>query len=289
MFVFSTVLLTVSGVGINYLFKYIYPEYYKNLWISLLYQIIYYYSSLEMVYLKFNKKYKKLQNSTLTIEFVKNGKITDECSEYDFIIYSENNCKKRINDLSEKKTGNKSNVSFILCNITINTDISLNFNFLGDTYNYCLCGNIIDKQFLWFFLNKHYNLNLTEPLVNYTMTIIDNNINMYTLTPCDSFEIMPDKIRLFTNDNGKITNNMVFNTNPDTPEIIEEFAIELKERREEPAEVQKKEQLEEGELEEEEEAEVQKEEQLGEPDGQFEKQEEPEDGNDNYDFVKETI
>ena len=146
MFVFSTVLLTVSGVGINYLFKYIYPEYYKNLWISLLYQIIYYYSSLEMVYLKFNKKYKKLQNSTLTIEFVKNGKITDECSEYDFIIYSENNCKKRINDLSEKKTGNKSNVSFILCNITINTDISLNFNFLGDTYNYCLCGNIIDKH-----------------------------------------------------------------------------------------------------------------------------------------------
>ena len=89
-------LIVVSGVGINYLLKYNFPNYYNWLGLTLMYQIIYYYSYIEMLYLKFYKsKFKQnieFKNST-NIEFVKNGK-TIKGQDYDFIIYSQNNEKK---------------------------------------------------------------------------------------------------------------------------------------------------------------------------------------------------
>ena len=67
-------LIAVSGVGLNYLLKYNFPNYYNQVGVSLMYQIIYYYSSIEMLYLKFYKyKFKqtiKIQDSN-NIEFVK--------------------------------------------------------------------------------------------------------------------------------------------------------------------------------------------------------------------------
>ena len=48
-------LIAVSGVGLNYLLKYNFPNYYNQVGVSLMYQIIYYYSSIEMLYLKFYK------------------------------------------------------------------------------------------------------------------------------------------------------------------------------------------------------------------------------------------
>jgi len=182
-------LIAVSGVGLNCLLKYNFPNYYNQLGVFLMYQIIYYYSSLEMLYLKFYKYKTKqtIQNQDFNIEFVKNGK-TIIGEDYDFIIYSQNNEKKIMNNSFDKITCVKSDVSFILFNIVMNnTTISLNL--FGNNYNYYVSGNVIDNRFLWYFLNKHYNLNLTEPLTNYTLNIIDNNVNIYAITYPEHFEI----------------------------------------------------------------------------------------------------
>ena len=214
-------LIAVSGVGINYMLKYNFPDYYNWLGLSLMYQIIYYYSSIEMLYLKFYiSKYKQtIQNEdSNTIEFVKNGK-TIKGQDYDFIIYSQNNDKKIMNNAFDKITCVKSDVSFILFNIVMNnTTISLNL--FGNNYNYYVSGNVIDARFLWYFLNKHYNLNLNEPLINYALNIIDNNVNIYNITYPEHFEITHDGIQLVSQECKKITNNMTFNAFSENSEIL---------------------------------------------------------------------
>jgi hypothetical protein len=246
-------LIAVSGVGLNYILKYNFPNYYNQLGVSLMYQIIYYYSSVEMLYLKFYK-YKtkqtiKIQDST-NIEFVKNGK-TIKGEDYDFIIYSQNNEKKIMNNAFDKITCVKSDVSFILFNIVMNnTTISLNL--FGNNYNYYVSGNVIDNRFLWYFLNKHYNLNLTEPLINYTLNIIDNNVNIYAITYPEHFEITNDGIRIISHECQKITNNMIFDdfseksdTMSETTllisDILTNVMLELEEKLEEPKSQEEKE------------------------------------------------
>ena len=233
-------LIAVSGVGLglNYLLKYNFPNYYNRVGLSLMYQIIYYYSHIEMLYLKFYKsKFKQnieFKNST-NIEFVKNGK-TIKGENYDFIIYSQNNEKKIMNNAFDKITCVKSDVSFILFNIVMNnTTISLNL--FGNNYNYYVYGNVIDAQFLWYFLNKHYNLNLNEPLINYTLNIIDNNVNIYAITYPDHFEITNDGIRIVSQECQKITNNMIFNTFSENSEIM----LELEEEKESEEKLEEKE------------------------------------------------
>ena len=300
-------LIAVSGVGLglNYLLKYNFPNYYNQLGLSLMYQIIYYYSSIEMLYLKFYK-YKtkqtiKIQDSN-NIEFVKNGKII-KGQDYDFIIYSQNNEKKIMNNAFDKITCVKSDVSFILFNIVMN-NTTISINLFGNNYNYYVSGNVIDNRFLWYFLNKHYNLNLTEPLTNYTLNIIDNNVNIYAITYPEHFEITNDGILLVSRDCKKITNNMIFDTfseNSDTmsettlmiSDILSNVMLELEEPEDQQEEDQEKEEKEEEEKEEkedqeEEEKEDQEEEKYNEFIQKSQQTHETED-NDVYDFVKETI
>ena len=218
MFLF---LVAVSGVGLTYFVKYNYP----NLALSFMYQCVYYYSYLEMLYLKLSKhNLKQLTfTSTPAVEFIKNGKIVDFQEDCDchFRIYSQNNEKRIIKSTSKGKTFIKSSVSFILFTIELNnTTISLKLS--GDDYNYYLVGNVIDSRFLWYFLNKHYNLGLTEPVTNYTLNIIDNNVNIYSITYPECFEITLDGIRVF----GKITNNMKF----DQSETMTDVVVELVEK-----------------------------------------------------------
>lgn len=297
-------LIAVSGVGLNYLLKYNFPNYYNQLGVSLMYQIIYYYSSVEMLYLKFYKSKQTIKKEDFNnIEFVKNGK-TVNGEDYDFIIYSQNNEKKIMNNAFDKITCVKSDVSFILFNIVMNnTTISLNL--FRNNYNYYVSGNVIDNRFLWYFLNKHYNLNLTEPLTNYTLNIIDNNVNIYAITYPEHFEITNDGIRIISHDCQKITNNMKFDTfseNSDTMnETTSNVMLELEDQ-EEPKS-QKEDQEEDQEEPKSQEEEHQKEpKEPEEPEDQKEDQEEKEndfiqksqqthqtEDNDIYDFVKETI
>ena len=227
MFLFSTLLFTVSGVGLTYFIKYNYP----NLALSFMYQCVYYYSSLEMLYLKlykYNLKHLTYASPSNTkIEFIKNGKIVDPCDCH-FMIYSQNNEKRIIKAASKGKTFIKSSVSFILFNIELNNK-TISLKLSSDDYNYYLVGNVIDSRFLWYFLNKHYNLGLTEPVTNYTLNIIDNNVNIYSIKYPECFEITPDGIRVF----GKITNNMTFDQSETiqvTTEMMTDVVIELVEQ-----------------------------------------------------------
>jgi len=290
-------LIAVSGVGLNCLLKYNFPNYYNQLGVFLMYQIIYYYSSLEMLYLKFYKYKTKqtIQNQDFNIEFVKNGK-TIIGEDYDFIIYSQNNEKKIMNNSFDKITCVKSDVSFILFNIVMNnTTISLNL--FGNNYNYYVSGNVIDNRFLWYFLNKHYNLNLTEPLTNYTLNIIDNNVNIYAITYPEHFEIKTDGIRIISHDCQKITNNMNFDTFSENSDMMNETTLMISDilstvmlELEEPEDREKEDREKEDREKEDREKEDQKEEE--EKENEFiqksQQRHETED-NDVYDFVKETI
>ena len=210
IFLFIMFLFLFAGVGITYFVKHNYPNYYNNLAISFMYQCVYYYSFLEMIYLKHLKHLKHLTFTSppnTRFEFIKNGKIVDFQQECDchFMIYSQKNEKQIIKAANKDRTFIKSSVSLILFNIELNNK-TISLKLSGDDYNYYIVGNVIDSRFLWYFLNKHYNLDLTEPLMNYTLNIIDNNVNIYTITYPECFEITPDGIQVF----GKITNNMTF-------------------------------------------------------------------------------
>ena len=193
MFLF---LVAISGVGFNYLFKYAFPKRYNDAAMTLAYNFIYYYSFCEMYYLK-HFKFKIEFSESKYIEYVKNGQVirgldsTD--GKYDFVIYSQNNAKQLMKDAFQPRMCVKSEVSFILCNIVMhdvaNGDSPISLHLSGDDYNYYVCGNVIDSKFLWYFLNTHYQLNLTKPLTNYSLNIIDNNINIHKVTYPEYVEI----------------------------------------------------------------------------------------------------
>jgi len=190
MFLF---LVAISGVGFNYLFKYAFPNRYNNAVITLMYNFIYYYSFCEMYYLKHFKSKIEFRESKY-IEYVKNGQVIHAADsvggQYDFVIYSQNNAKQLMKDVFQPRLCIKSEVSFILFNIVFtNGDATISLRLSGDDYNYYVCGNIIDSKFLWYFLNTHYQLNLTQPLTNYSLNIIDNNINIHKVTYPEYVEI----------------------------------------------------------------------------------------------------
>ena len=193
MFVF---LVAISGLGLNYLFKYAFPKRYNDAVITLMYNFIYYYSFVEMYYLKHYKSKIEFRQSNC-IEYVKNGRVihgadtdTETIGDFDFVIYSQNNAKQLMKDAFQPRMCIKSEVSFILFNIVFtNGDSTLSLHLSGDDYNYYVCGNVIDSKFLWYFLNTHYQLNLTKPLTNYSLNIIDNNINIHKVTYPEYVEI----------------------------------------------------------------------------------------------------
>ena len=131
-------------------------------------------------------------------------------------------------------------------------DSTILLNLFGNNYNYYVSGNVIDDRFLWYFLNKHYNLNLNEPLINYTLNIIDNNVNIYTITYPDHFEITTNGILVVNQECQKITNNMNFDDFSENSDLISEtlmiqelftdFMLELEsqEEKEEPVKKEEK-------------------------------------------------
>ena len=86
-------------------------------------------------------------------------------------------------------TSTPSSIRFILSEITIGIDAGLDktikISFCTEKYNYLMKNNIIDKQFMRYFMRKHYNHEIADNdrylLQNYKMKIIDNDvkINIY--------------------------------------------------------------------------------------------------------------
>jgi hypothetical protein len=142
-------------------------------------------------------------------EFVKNGdvilgfteeqintpdfKMPDE-NLYDFFVFSDyekikDGCVQKIVHRSVPGltfASTPSSVRFILSEITIGIDAGLDktikISFSTEKYNYLMKNNIIDKQFMKYFMRKHYYQEIADNdrylLQNYKMKIIDNDVKI---------------------------------------------------------------------------------------------------------------
>ena len=136
------------------------------------------------------KYYKKTE-----LEFLKRLKPHFE-GTYDIMIYTDydnvsNNGKINkiiYNEIPENLEYKESTATFILSEIVINNtkdsiQSSYKINFSNDKYNYMIVGNKFCRNFIPYFLRKHYNHIYKEHLRQlieheYTLKIIDNNVNM---------------------------------------------------------------------------------------------------------------
>jgi len=175
-------------------------------------------------------------------EFVKNGeiilgvtgeqllhssvKIPDEAS-YDFFVFSDYEFKdneagpvpkiieKNIKEFKFENVGSSS-VKFILAEITIGVDSrtekTIPISFRNDKYDYLRKNNIIDKNFMRYFMKKHYNKfiydNDMHLLQNYKLKIIDDNIKVNILDNTCKIIMLDNTYEIQTDDDFvKISNN----------------------------------------------------------------------------------
>lgn len=181
---------------------------------------------------KISKKLCILENkSNKRIEFVKNGVIIYEgvlnennknmnsiCipNDYDFVIWmnnDENNTtlhkmfesSTELNNLNWGHELEHVFYKFINSEIIINDTKKFNIHFKTDKYNYLMKDNVINKEFIIYFLNKHYKEylgNMTNDELNnmkYKINIIDHNVNC--------IELENDKVLKFNKHNYEISNN----------------------------------------------------------------------------------
>ena len=88
-----------------------------------------------------------------------------------------------------------SKVKFILVEIIISEDVIFSVSFTTDQYNYAIANNRITSNFIKYFVQKHYLYIPDSNLIllgKYSMKIIDDNINIVTLTNNDTLVFLED-------------------------------------------------------------------------------------------------
>ncbi len=141
-------------------------NYHNNFFLKYLmrmsYTSIYYYSKLQLGYIKSKKLIKEyIETKPLLLTFV-NKYITGEDSSISL--------------------GEPANYKFVMTEICIN-DKCIPVNFVTDHYNYLMVNTLIDSNFIKLLLKTHYsssfdNLSEIDMIDRYTIKIIDNNINI---------------------------------------------------------------------------------------------------------------
>lgn len=166
------------------------------------------------------------------LNYVKDGKIINSCFThlvynkditYDFIIYSKNNCDilylKNPSDLTYELV----NYKFVQIEINFenNKNTTLEIKLLNEKYNYYIVNNFIDSKFILYFLRNHYTKEVSqytdEYLLNYTLNIIDHNINIIPLS---------NKSRIIFNKNEYIIEVLTENVDENINEVISEHINE---------------------------------------------------------------
>ena len=127
-----------------------------------------------------------------------------------------------ISEFSNKKIINKkidtnicdynfdtSKITFIALYLNYN-DVRYNINLKTETFNYYLVGNIIDKQFVQYYINNILKLPFNyekEDMSSYQLELMDHEVNMTILNACqyiliekDSYQILNDKDDLIVSD-----------------------------------------------------------------------------------------
>jgi len=135
-----------------------------------------------------------------TICFVKNGDIIHQSNkentywfkdDYDFLVdtsrYHQVLHKCLPNDFEDYTL---SSVEFIMSELCIGADkLQIRFTNKHDGYTYAITDNVIDVNFLMYFIRKHYhdkfckqfNIPVTQLVEGYTLKIMDNNVNTITI------------------------------------------------------------------------------------------------------------
>jgi|688.fasta_scaffold546617_1 hypothetical protein len=191
----------------NY-FKINYPEQHTKFIIDSSYNLIYYFSFVQIKITKllsylsnkyvafiksnprlseFVDKVEKKQKNT--IEYISNNSnlISHEKPEhFNFIIYSDfkentnKNNKLILHDLLDEKSINYeiTKYNFILCEITIGDKVT-KIDFKTDNYNFMIVNNKIDALFVNYFMKKYYNYEDISDVLwfDYKIKILDQNVN----------------------------------------------------------------------------------------------------------------
>jgi hypothetical protein len=110
---------------------------------------------------------------------------------YDFILYSEtinNLTHKRImypknlnlnSDEEQLFSCVPSEIKFVLTEIVFG-DKKISVDFKVNDINYYVCDNVLNNKFMMFFLNTHYNADISVSHC-YSIEILDQNVNKVTL------------------------------------------------------------------------------------------------------------
>ena len=179
------------------------PDYLLNVLYNVSYKSIYYYSKIQLRFIKtkntistyvesvpflsnlltYIKPYTNvdiytytLVNSNLTIcsKFIEEQNL-----DYKIILHYEPTSEKKKH--IESLEYNQANYKFIMTEITID-DKKIILHFTTDKYNYLIENNRLDKDFIIYFLKTHYNELVKDlEIENYSIKIIDHNVNIIEL------------------------------------------------------------------------------------------------------------
>jgi len=199
IFLLAIVCLTLAVAKIYLFFAFIYYKKYDtvpNYLLNLSYGSIYYYSKLQLGFIKTQNV---ITNYVKSVPFLNN---LFTCTKYKCTFTSINDkfiiCNKfneehnldykiiiRFNkildweyDYYESLEHKQANYKFIMTEITID-DKNFLIYFTTDKYNYLIVNNNIDKYFINYFLKTHYSELVKDlEIENYTIRIVDHNVNI---------------------------------------------------------------------------------------------------------------
>jgi hypothetical protein len=154
---------------------------------------------------------KGLVGDDATIYFVKNGDVIHKSNkedtywfkdDFDFLIdtskYHQVLHKCVPNDFEDYTL---SSVEFIMSELCIGAEkLQIKFTNKHDHYTYAIVDNLIDVNFLMYFIRKHYhdkfcekfNIPVTQLVDGYALKIMDNNVNTITIRENQSLCYLKD-------------------------------------------------------------------------------------------------
>jgi hypothetical protein len=169
-------------------------NYLKSIAITFGYNILYFFSYCQIKYNIFRNKLisNVSQNEILSVELydsfsnqIKNKKITDlKDDKYDCMIITKNNGTKPSDKMVVHQTlpneikWNNVKYKFLSLIVMIeDMEDTYNINLYNKLENYYVVGNVIDKNFIKYYLAKYYKLNINENY-SYSWQLIDENIKV---------------------------------------------------------------------------------------------------------------
>lgn len=194
--------------------------------LTLGYNIIYYYSSCQIILNKFKaitKPYVSfiLKNTNLVndptpqkiVSIYKDGKeletfiyysnnfeeskYMNKENQYDLLIMSDNNCetncvnKIHYTSIPVNPEYKQSKLKFISMEITHN-DKTHPIELKTENYNHYIVNNVLNKYFFMYYLTNVLNVEIYHDNFDYKISVIDHNVNVFELTPTQYLIIKDD-------------------------------------------------------------------------------------------------